>query len=348
MMYSWRVGATALLALLASCGGDNPVDPDIEVEDQGIVLDLRSLEVRSPANVTVLLKAETSEGDPLAGLTINSFQILEDGEPISQFEAPRAFVPKPGKFVSRTFLVLDLSGSVVATTLSDLRNAARVFVNSTLPSGPPFGDSEVGIWWFDGAAELHSLAGLSDERDPLLMAIDAIDPAMSEDISTNLHGAVIEAVRLAAAAAAEDARQGIISSNAVVIFTDGTDRAARRSEAEALSSVSANEETVAVYTIGLEGEIRAESLEAIGVDGFFSAASVDELVGAFEGVGQRIRDEANSFYFFDYCSPKRAGNHRLTIGAAEGNRSGSITTTFSASGFAGGCQAGASASVLAN
>jgi uncharacterized protein YegL len=335
-----RLGATALLALLTACGGDNPLEPEVEVEDNGVVLDLRSIEVRTPSNVTVLLKAETSEGDPLAGLTINSFEILENGEPISQFEAPRAFVPKPGKFVSRTFLVLDLSGSVVATTLPDLQNAARVFVNSTLPAGAPLGESEVGIWWFDGAAELHPLAPVSDERGPLLTAIDDIDAGMSADISTNLHGAVIDAVRLAAASAAEDERQEIISSNAVVIFTDGTDRAARRTEAEALATVAANDQTVAVYTIGLGGEIRAESLEAIGTDGFFAPASVGELVGAFEDVGARIQNEANSFYFFDYCSPKRAGDHRLTIEAVQGSRSGSITTTFSASGFGGGCQAG--------
>lgn len=345
-MNTWRVGIPALLVLFVGCRGDSPVQPRVEVEDDGIVLDLRSLEVRSPSNVTVLLKAETSEGEPLAGLTINSFEILENGEPISQFEAPRAFVPKPGKFVSRTFLVLDLSGSVTATALPELKSAAAVFVNSTLPAGAPVGESEVGIWWFDGAAELHPLAPVSTNSAPLITALDEIEAGMSGDISTNLHGAVIEAVRLAADAAAADARQEIISSNAVVIFTDGTDRAARRTEAETLATVENKAGTVSVYTIGLGGEIRAESLEAIGRDGFFAASGVDDLVGAFEKVGERIQDEANSFYFFDYCSPKRAGEHRLTIRATQASRAGALTTTFSANGFTGGCQAGAAPNLV--
>src|SRR5690606_2435621 len=110
MMNTWRVGIPALLVLFVGCRGDSPVQPRVEVEGAGLVHELRSREVRYPSGVPVLLKADGSARVPLAGLSISRFEILENGEPISQFEAPRAFVPKPGKFVSRTSLVLDLSG----------------------------------------------------------------------------------------------------------------------------------------------------------------------------------------------------------------------------------------------
>lgn len=330
----------ALMAVLGACG-DSPTTPDTEVEDNGIVLALRDLDVSRPANVTLLLQAQTSEGEPLAGLTINSFEIFEDGAGISQFEAPRAFAPKPGSFVARTFLVLDLSASVFST-LPELKSAAKSFVTSILPAATASGEAEIGIWWFDGAAELHALAPFSGVQGPLLTAIDAIEAGISGDISTNLNGAVIEAIRLAANQARSDGSRNIISSNAVVLFTDGTDRAARRTEAEALAAVQSNKDAVSVYTIGLGGEISQESLTAIGIDGFFAAGGVGDLAGAFGNAGSSIRNEANSFYRFDYCSPKRAGIHTLKIRATQGERSGSITTTFSANDFTGGCTAGVS------
>ena len=328
--------AALVVAGVAGCDR-GPTEPEIVTEDQGYALRLESREVRKPANVSILFQVRTSDGTPVPGLAVEDFTIYENDEPISAFEAVRAIVPKPGKFVSRTMLVLDLSGSVLnAGSLPALKQAARSFVTATLPVSAT-NEAEVGIWWFDGAADLHPLSPFTNDRADLLAAIDAIDASISRDNSTNLNGAVISAVQMAAERGREDARRDVISANAVVIFTDGTDRAARRSEQDALQVVTQNREEVSIYTIGLGSEIREASLEAIGVNGFVSARNVDELTGAFGAVGGNIRDEANSYYLLEYCSPKRAGTNTVKIQAAQGALSGSLATSFSAAGFGGGC-----------
>ncbi|MBW3628174.1 MAG: VWA domain-containing protein [Gemmatimonadetes bacterium] len=330
-----------VIAAVAACDG-GPTEPRTVTDDRGLAVRLASREVRKPANVSMLFQVTTSAGKPVPGLTVEDFTIYENDEPISRFEAARAIVPKPGKFVSRAVLVLDLSGSVLnAGSLPALKDAARSFITATLPASGG-SDADAGIWWFDGAAELHQLSGFSNNRTALLAAIDKIAPGLSKDVSTNLNGAVINAVALAADKSAEDKRRGLISSNAVVIFTDGTDRAARRTDQEALNAVAKNKADVSVYTIGLGSEIRESSLRAIGIDGFVSARGVTELSGAFSAVGASIRAEANSYYLLEYCSPKRAGTNTVKVEVAREALSGSLATTFSAAGFGGGCTVPAS------
>jgi VWFA-related protein len=332
-----KLFAVALVvAGVAACDG-GPTEPETVTEDHGYSLRLESREVRKPANVSVLFQVRTSAGKPVPGLAVEDFTIFENDEPISAFEAVRAIVPKPGKFVARTMLVLDLSGSVLnASSLPALKEAARAFVTSTLPVSAT-NEAEVGIWWFDGAADLHSLSPFTNNRANLLAAIDKIAPGISNDVSTNLNGAVIHAVEMAADRGREDERRDVISANAVVIFTDGTDRAARRTAQEAVETVNRLKEEVSIYTIGLGNEVNETSLKSIGVNGFVSARDVSELMSAFNSVGSNIRDEANSYYLLEYCSPKRAGDNTVKIQAARGSLSGSLATSFSAAGFGGGC-----------
>ena len=336
-----KLFAAALVAAgVAACDG-GPTEPETVTEDRGYALRLESREVKKPANVSIFFQVRTSAGKPVPGLAVEDFTIFENDEPISTFEAVRAIVPKPEKFVARTMLVLDLSGSVLnANSLPALKEAARAFVVATTPVAAS-NETMVGIFWFDGAADVHTLAPFTNNRAALLAAIDKIAPGISNDVSTNLNGAVIHAVEMAAETDREDARRGVISSNAVVIFTDGTDRAARRTEQEAVETVGRYKEDVSVYTIGLGSEIREASLKLIGASGFVTARNVAELTPAFNAVGGNVRDEANSYYLLEYCSPKRAGTNMVKIQANRGSLSGSLATSFSASGFGGGCTVGA-------
>jgi hypothetical protein len=332
----YLIAIALLSAGLAACD-DGPTEPRTVIEDKGLALRLESKEVRSPANVSIVFQVRTSAGKPVPGLAVEDFTLFENGDPISSFEAARAILPKPGKFVARTMLVLDLSGSVLnPSSLPALKEAARSFIIATTPASA-MNETEIGIWWFDGAADLHSLGPSTNNRAALLAAIDKIAPGISKDVSTNLNGAVIHAVEMAAEKDREDERRDVISANSVVIFTDGTDRAARRTEQDALETVLRYKGAVSIYTIGLGNEIREASLKTIGASGFVSARDVSELESAFSAVGANIRDEANSYYLLEYCSPKRAGTNTVKIQAARETLSGSLATSFSAGGFGGGC-----------
>ncbi|HZA14312.1 MAG TPA: hypothetical protein VE618_07445, partial [Myxococcaceae bacterium] len=155
-----------------------------------------------------------------------------------------------------------------------------------------------------------------------------------------LYGAVVQglsAVQAAVAASTEVAhRQG-----ALVLFTDGTDQAARVSQKTAVDAVSAS--TANVFTMGLGGEVDTAALRAIGKDGFYSVGRAEDLASAFSAVAARLTAMAQRYYLLEYCSPKRSGLHKLRVEATAppvdggGPLTGSLTAEFNAAGFESGC-----------
>ncbi len=133
-------------------------------------------------------------------------------------------------------------------------------------------------------------------------------------------------------------RRDVVAAGSVVLFTDGTDQANRVSRSDALRAVERIGRDLSVYTIGLGGEIDETTLQAIGADGFVSAANLEELVPKFQEIAKLVRDEAGSYYLLEYCSPKRDGDNELGIRASEDDDMGVLTTRFSAAGFTSGCR----------
>lgn len=243
-------------------------------------------------------------------------------------------------------LLLDLSGSVLESeNLSVLKSAARNFVNAIMLNSS--GESDMGIWWFDGASELHQLVDFVMLTDRLISGINDLNENISKDNSTNLYGAVISGI---------DKLRGKVGSNngtasigSLVIFTDGSDHAARKTQEEAMKAVNGADENISVYTIGLGGEIDKPTLRTIGRDGFFYADDIEDLVPQFEEIGSKIRKDVNSYYMLEYCSPKRKGSHDLTIAVTYKEDSGteltgSLKTCFCAEDFTGGCTVSAGTS----
>ncbi len=336
----------SLCLCVTGCSDDDDDDDDDEcacvqppeMEENGLALLFERQQVRRPANVGVLFKVETAAGEPVSNLDASDFRIYEDGSLISRFESQQDILPKPGAFTYHVLLLLDLSGSVLGSeNLENLKTAASRFVRALMPSptSNEFGTIQMAIRWFDGASELHPLVSFTAEEEELLAGVDSIREDMSSDPSTNLYGAVIQGVR-AMDAIVDDDRDSV-SVGAVVLFTDGKDQAARRTREEAVQTVTEASEEVSVYTIGLGGEIDLNVLDELGQDGFIFANDIEELVSLFESVADTITSEVNSHYLLEYCSPKRRGDHDLTIEADTGVSSGALTTCFCASGFEGGC-----------
>ncbi len=338
---------TCMLAL-TGCGGGNGSgggsDCDCEkepvIEENGLVFTFEGQQVRRPANVSVFFKLDTVDGRPITGLRTGDVLVYEDGDLISQYESRQTVLPMPGQFRSHTLLLLDLSGSILeSNNLGALKGAAREFVFAIMdgPEGADGGSGmDMSIWWFDGARSPHPLVeNFITDTSVLLDRIDAITPEISEDASTNLYGAVVDGIDMIQrkVAAFEDR----ISVGSVVIFTDGADQAGWRTREEALTAVETAGDEVSIYTIGLRGEIDETVLTAIGKDGSPFADDVEQLVDPFEEIARRIREDANSHYKLEYCSPKRAGDHDLMMTASMDGLRGAIVTCFCAEDFEGGC-----------
>ena len=95
-----------------------------------------------------------------------------------------------------------------------------------------------------------------------------------------------------------------------------------------------------MFTIGLGSEIDSVVLSDIGVTGSVVASDTNQLEQVFNEVSNNVAGQANSFYLFEYCSPKRDGSgvSKLVIQAFDQDRQGAIETSFDASGFTSGCQ----------
>lgn len=336
----------AVVLLWSGCGQDDD-DPKSSgpSPENCLEVTLQNQFTELPAKVSVFFKVDNAcEGTPVARLDTSNFVIYEKGrnddvrQEISRFEAERKISDVGRVFAYNTVLLLDLSGSVSANSLTELKEATKKFIDNALPEDNK-GAYRMGIWWFDGEDKLNPLVAPTANKLTLKSAVDGINASLSQDNSTDLYGAIQKGVDTTLALFETFRQKGIISAASMVVFTDGTDQAARYLRDSAYAAVDLLEENSTVFTIGLGGEIDENVLQRLGKTGFAYAEDVTRLEETFVEVGELIWAEANSYYLFEYCSPKRDGRgvSELTIGVLEGSNRGETTTTFDATGFTSGC-----------
>ncbi len=305
-----------------------------------------------------MFKVDTCGGEPVAGLSATQFEIFEDGKKVSAYESQQRVSPKGERFRLYSVMLLDLSGSMLRSgNFPQVQAAAGRYLDEALAGG---GDGHrVALMTFDGRQEPQLLVNYTSDRGALRAGLDSLSQTecrvSSEcagfsdrrtcagwrcvDDSTNLNGAVVATLSsLKAQLAASDVpwRDG-----AVVLFTDGTDQAARVTSAEAQKAVLTSGQHV--FTIGLGGEVDKVALEALGKDGYWPVEKAELLDAAFAEIASRVARLANRFYVLEYCSPKRSGTHTLKVVATidtakEGVLVGSLSGQFDATGFSSGCE----------
>ncbi|MFS4455439.1 vWA domain-containing protein [Maribacter sp. 2304DJ31-5] len=355
-------GTLFILSLFVSCGnadddvnfdlnlGDGlgkgkPVDSCLGLEEGELVLSIQEQFTTLPGKVSVFFKVSDTDGNPVPGLTADQFTIYEQGRnddcfnTISTSESQARISPNSQIFTNNTLLVLDLSNSVLDSSLEELKVASTSFVDNVMPETNQE-SFQMAIYWFDGENELHLLHQLTPSKEELISAINGITNDISADPSTDLYGAVIKSTDVASDLVKESTSGGNIGAASVVIFTDGTDQASRFTEEEALKKVKDANANISFFSIGLGSEIDTQVLEEIGKTFSVFAQNKEELEQRFRNISDKISERANSFYLFEYCSPKRdgSGDNNLAIAVNSGSRQGAVQTKFSAKGFTGGCE----------
>ncbi len=330
-----------------------PIDPNAgqtnndNVADDCVKFNLMNSEILTPSVIKLYFQLTTCDvkPKPLADFDTNNFNIQENGVAVSQNESHKDFAPNPQVFQLATVLLLDLSGSIVGTqekpgSLPALQQAAKAFLNAIDIDK----DHTVAIYTFDGRAEIQKVKGfteitaeddeetINNRLSELLNGIDLLSSREDEDNSTNLNGAILQGLQLLDVQHTTQDENATLKG-ALVVFTDGTDQASRVSDREAIQAVE--ESNHRVYSIGLAGEVDKVHLARIGKDGSLLAEEVIQLESRFKEMADKIRTFANSFYALTYCSPKRLGEHELTISVK--NKKGALPHRFNAAGFEGGC-----------
>lgn len=322
--------------------GEEP-DDCLGFGENELLLSIQDEFTTLPGKVSILFKVSDLLGNPISGLSADQFTIYEQGRNddcfnlISSSESAARISPNSQVFNNNTLLVLDLSNSVLESSLAELKAASTSFVNNVMPS-PATDSFKMAIYWFDGEDELHQLNPLTSSVTELTTAIDGITADISNDPSTDLYGAVIKSSKIA-----EDLLKSnteVIGAASVVLFTDGTDQASRYKESDALKAVDEANGNISYFTIGLGAEIDTAVLEEIGKTASVFAANKEELEITFNQISQRVAEQANSFYLFEYCTPKRdgSGENNLVIQLTNGSLQGAVQTKFNATGFTGGCE----------
>jgi uncharacterized protein YegL len=313
-------------------------------DNSGQEIDVELIESKTelPSKIRLFFQVDLGEEHQFVTLEPSDFEIYENGSQISTLESQAQIQREPGDFLYSSILMLDLSGSVLNNAdLPKLKEAATSFIDQTMPDEGEslYGTREMAVYWFDGEQSVHPLVPYTPDGDSLIEGIESIDEDISEDVSTNLNGAVIQGLSIMNSRL-EEVREDLDAALAgsMVLFTDGTDQAGYVSTTEAVDSVRNANREHSIFTIGLGGEIDQEVLESFGKDGFELAEDSLQLNDTFLAVAERLEAESNSYYVLEYCSPKRTGQHMLELRATYEDMFGSFKTEFSAEGFSGGCR----------
>jgi len=327
-----RTTAVAFMTVLfTGCGGGLTVTRVNSAEDK-------------PNNVWVFFTVKEGE-EPVGGLEAEDFEIYEDDKLVSTFESQQKILNPEVAAVSYTLLLLDMSGSVTES------GGAEALVDAALKFSERVGKSQkVAVYAFDGAEKIHPVVRFTEAKGQVASGIEKLRTYEAMDPSTNLNGAVVRGLTTLKEELAKDKKP--LKFGTLVVFTDGTDRAARVSEDEMNEAVSNPDyEHYEMFAVGVGGEIEKSALDNIGRDGSELVEDEAKLGEAFDKIASRIESHMKRFYLLSYCTPARKGEHQVRIvantGAAkkdgegagsekkkdEKAKSGALEYTFSADGF---------------
>jgi hypothetical protein len=283
---------------------------------------------REPSNVAVYFTVDTASGEPVGGLTATDFRIYEDGALVSEAESDQTIINPEVAAEHYTLLLVDMSGSVVESDgVPALQAAATELVSQVEGTS-----QRVAVFAFDGEEEIHSIVGFTSEGGAAA-GVARIGGFRPRDPSTNLHGAVVAG--LAELDRAMESSRTPLHFGTLVVFSDGSDRAARVSRRDMNRAIDAS--PYDVFAIGVGSEIDEGTLGDVGRDGYVLVEDAAAISEAFRQVGERITRMTQRFYLLSYCSPARAGVHRVTVEAMAEDLRGSASYEFDATGFGPNC-----------
>lgn len=283
---------------------------------------------KKPNNVWVFFTVERGD-EPVGGLTADDFEIFEDDELVSKFESKQTIQNPEVAAVMYTMLLLDFSGSITEAGQADqLVDAAKLFADRVGKT------QKVGVYIFDGEAKIHSVVPFTEAQGSVEGGLEGLRKYKPKDPSTNLHGAVIEGLQELKKSLDKDKKP--LKFGTLVVFSDGTDRAARVSRDQMKEEIGKDEyEHYDLFAIGVGAEIAKANLDDIGREGTELAADQAKVKEAFEKVAAKIESHMKRFYLLSYCTPARKGEHEVRIKAnsKDPEGSGSLEHKFNADGF---------------
>src|SRR5687767_13573380 len=212
----------------------------------GLSVNLIEAAHHEPSNVAVFFTVDTSEGEPVPGLQSSDFRIYEDGALVSVDESRQTIVNPEVAAEHYTLLLVDMSGSVTESDQVPLIvEAAAQF------TGAVEAHQKVAVYAFDGSEEIHPIAPFQRTRGGSAAGVARLATFRTRDPSTNLNGAIVQGIAALDEALAESTVP--LTFGTLVVFSDGTDRAARVEAGAMYDAI--DEAGFDVFAIGVGNEI---------------------------------------------------------------------------------------------
>ncbi|REL32815.1 BspA family leucine-rich repeat surface protein [Rhodohalobacter sp. SW132] len=277
-----------------------------------------------PSNINVFLSAIDQDGRGISTLTLDDFQLLENGRTIVEAET-NLQVAQKGDVESalKTVLLLNNSLSIGEENIELIKEAAKEFVRNKTP------EQEIAIKIFAENSEL--VVPFTTDKNTLLSALE--DFSITNIPGTDVHGSVVKALDLWE----DEFSFANITQGFLLLFTDGRDLAGTTSLEEVLEARGEKR----VFAIGVENrpeDFDEETLRAIGNAGTIIEEDFDNIVLNFVDIQERLESLSNSFYWFNYSSARRSDDGELNITIADNINTGvdsEINLFFDASEFFG-------------
>ncbi|MEW4925036.1 FISUMP domain-containing protein [Algibacter sp. 2305UL17-15] len=276
------------------------------------------IESNFPSFVDVMFSVTDAKNKGVDYLDNDDFNVLEDDNPVSISETFR-YIKKLNQvpYFQKTVIMLDNSSSV-AVNLAQIKAAAISLVKKIVA------DQEIAIYSFSDNAVL--LQDFTTNITDLETAINGITTGFP---STNLYGSLITGLDSFTNLYSLDR----IEEGYLIALTDGDDTQGSSTLQQVINARGKKR----VFIAGLGNELNPAPLMQMASTGnYFPVTTASELDANFNQIWLDILQYSNSFYWLNYMTPKRTGDHSLTVEALNNTNISAdknIIGTFPTDGF---------------
>lgn len=225
-------------------------------------------------DVQITVSALGANGIPVADLTPEQFQVIEDGT-----AQPIASLQKTTNAAASVFVVvaMDVSGSMAGKALDDAKSAIGGFAESLAPT------DQVGVMSFGGQGNtcfVDSGPGLTSNRDELRKFLDGAQASGD----TPIYDAAVAAIQIAGTAP-----QG---RRLAVVITDGADTCSKVSYD---TVVQASLRTgIPLYLIGLGDKLQQDLMQSLALQTggeYIAVADSGRLASIYQKLSERLKTQ---------------------------------------------------------